>query len=371
MTRFAIVAAGVLLVGFLGLMIDAQSRIPVERPERQVGPHLIFAQGRVEGATPQVELRFELAGRIEEILVAEGQIVQKGDVLGRIDDAEYRYDVALAAAEVDLAEAQLDRLLNGARPEERAEARALYSASQAELERARLTWDRTQQLRNARAVSQQDADDQRTRVLALTWEVEAAKSRLALLEAPARADEVAMAQARIDAAKAQVQLAHVQLERTSLRAPSAGQILRVNVEDGELTGPDSPEPAIVMVDTTKFQVRTFVEELDAPRVQVGMPATITADGLTDQKLTGVVTRVSPRMSPKSLLSDDPTERYDTKTREVWIELEDATDLVVGLRVDVSIVPKTPTEGGTGTAESVGIGALNESRGESQPSTQSP
>ena len=337
MTRFFLLTGGLVLVGLLGFVIDAQSRIPVERPAEPTGPQPIFAPGRIEGATPEIELRFRLAGRVDAILVAEGQPVQKGDVLARLDPAEHQHEVALAQAELDLAEAQLERLLNGPRPQERAEARALHQAKQAELERAQLTWERIRELRDSRAVSQQDADNQRTLVSSLTAELEAAKSRVELLEAPARPDEVVMAEARIAAAQARLELARVQFDRTMLRAPSAGQILEIDAEPGELTGPDSPEPVIVLVDTTKCQVRAFVEELDAPRVQVGMPATITADGLPDP-LHGRVTRLSPRMTPKSLWSDDPAERYDTKTREVWIELENAQNLVVGLRVDVEVEP---------------------------------
>ena len=337
MTRFVLLTGGLVLIGLLGFVIDAQSRIPVDRPAEPTGPQPIFAPGRIEGATPEIELRFRLAGRVDDLLVKEGQTVQKGAILARLDPAEYQHEVALAQAQLDLAEAQLERLLNGARAQERAEAQALYQAKESELERAQLTWERIRELRDSRAVSQQDADNQRTLVSSLTAELQAAKARLELLEAPARPDEVAMAKARIDAAQARLKLAEVQFDRATLRAPASGQILEVDAEPGELTGPDSPKPVIVLVDTTKYQVRAFVEEMDAPRLQVGMPATITADGLPD-KLQGRVTRLSPRMSPKSLWTDHPTERYDTKAREVWIELEDADSLVVGLRVDVRIDP---------------------------------
>ena len=58
--------------------------------------------------------------------------------------------------------------------------------------------------------------------------------------------------------------------------------------------------------------------------------------LGGRNFTGRVARLSPRMSHKELWTNDPTERYDTKTREVWIELDEAEGLLVGLRVDVMI-----------------------------------
>jgi hypothetical protein len=67
-----------------------------------------------------------------------------------------------------------------------------------------------------------------------------------------------------------------------------------------------------------------------------MSVTVLADGLPDRAFTGKVVRLSPRMSAKQIWNDDPAENFDTKTREIWIDLDQAEDLVVGLRVDVTI-----------------------------------
>jgi hypothetical protein len=105
---------------------------------------------------------------------------------------------------------------------------------------------------------------------------------------------------------------------------------------GELIASDLTGPVIVMTDTRRLRVRAFVEELDAPTVSVGMTATIRADGLPDNEFTGRVAETSPRMSRKILLSDRPDERFDTKVREVCIDVDGGESLVVGLRVDVTI-----------------------------------
>ena len=224
------------------------------------------------GATAEIELWPQLSGRIVESPVQEGQFVSKGELLLRLNDEQHRHQVSLAAAELALAEAQLERLLNGARPQQCAEAAALHQAKLAELERAELSWQRIDGLRQALAVSQQKADDQRTLVASLRAQVAAARSRLELLEAPARDDEVQMDKARIQAARAQLELAKVQQEWTRLRAPSDGQILKINVEAGELTGPTSIAAAVVMADTSKFHVRAFVDGLNSPRMQIGITA---------------------------------------------------------------------------------------------------
>jgi HlyD family secretion protein len=338
--RFILIgmALTVAIVG-LSVAIDVQSRAPDEGPKLDAGRRLIFASGRIEGATAEINLRPQLAGRVARICAKEGQIVQAGDILLKLDDAEHAQQVAVAEADLHLAEAQLERLVHGAHAKQRAEAAALYRAKLAELERAQLTWRRIEDLRGRQTVTEQESDNHRTLVAGLRAEAEAAEDHLQWLNSPARADEVQIEAARVEGARARWKLAKVQLEQTRLRAPLDGQVLKTNLEAGELAGPTSPQAAIIMADTTRCRVRAFVEEMDAREVRVGMAARITADGLHEKELRGHVVRLSPRMDDKSLWADHPAERLDTKTREVWIDL-DAPPSVIGLRVDVVIDPSS-------------------------------
>ncbi len=340
MVKYIITILAVGSIAFMGLAIDTQSRPRSTRPAPPAGPELIYATGRVEGISEPVELRPVLAGRVDQLHAAESSQVKAGDVLLKLDDRQYQHEVALAQAQLQLAQAKLERLINGARSEERREAESLRQAKQAELQRAQLNWNRINELRIQNAVTQQEADDQRMEVDVLQAAVEAAKARSELLSAAARPDEVRMAQATVAAAQARLETAQLQLDRTQLIAPSDGLVLQVNVEVGELAGPDSTAPTVVMADARRFRVRAFVEEYDAPRVRVGMLARVTADGVPGQTFAGTVARLSPRMDRKQHYSDAPDEQYDTKTREVWIDLQpDATaELVIGLRVDVVIEP---------------------------------
>ena len=156
LTAVMLVAA----VAALGVAIDIQSSAPVVRPERLADPSQVFASGRIEGATSEIELRPQLAGRITQAPVGEGQVVNEGELLLRLDDQQYRQEMALAAAELVLADAQLERLLNGAHPQQRIEAAALYHAREAELKRAETTWKRTEAMWRDRAISQQEVDNQ-------------------------------------------------------------------------------------------------------------------------------------------------------------------------------------------------------------------
>jgi multidrug resistance efflux pump len=327
----------------LALLLDSQSGgtnggDPLRLAGSSASPAnlAIFAAGRVEGATMEISLRPELRGVVMALPFDEGQTVAAGDILLRLNDEQYVCQLALAQAELARATAEKDRLQNGARAEERREAEALYRAKLAELQLADANWQRSDDLRAHGAIAQEQAENDESLAKSLRAQVLAAESRWQVLQAPAREDELQIKQAQIEAAAARVALADVELARTRLHAPTDGQILKVNLRLGELTGPDAAEPALIIADTSKFMVRAFVEELDAPRISLGMSATITADGLIGKSYRGKVVRVSPRMTRKELWSDDPTERFDTKIREVLIELIDASELVVGLRVDVEI-----------------------------------
>lgn len=336
MLRIIITLAAVAMVALLAWAIDAQSRSPAGPATELEIPARIFASGRVEGATREVEIRPWQNGRVVQLRAVEGQSVAAGEVILKLDDQQHRAHQALAAAELARTEAELARLINGARPMERDEAAANYQSHVAQLKQARLSWNRTRALHEDRVVSDQEADEHRLLVSRLEAELAAAKARADLLTASPREEDVLMAQARVNAARAKLELARLELERRQLRAPFAGTIMKRNVELGEMTGPESLQPALVLTDTTRLRIRAFVEELEAPRVQPGMPVAVTADGLPDRTFAGRVTRVSPRMGAKQLWSNNAGERMDTKTREVWIDLESAQGLVVGLRVDVMI-----------------------------------
>lgn len=332
--KYIVYTALATIMGLAVVVIDSRSvefdpstaRVPLN--------NRIFASGIVEGATEDIQLRTEIIGRVKEVLVRVGDRVQQGDILLRLDSRRQQQQVAASKAHLELAQAQLERLVNGARPEERAEARALLEAKQARLRQEHLTWERVQQLRKQAAVSQQEYDNQQGLVDTLTAEVAATQAQLEQLEAPARTDELRVAQARVAAAEADFELAQIALDKTTLRAPHQGQVLDVNVEPGELLGSEDPTPAVVLSDTTTLRIRAFVEEIDAPRLEKGMPAKVTADGLPNETFHGRVTSLSPRMAPKRVSSGSPDELYDTKVREVLVTLANADKLLVGLRVDV-------------------------------------
>jgi multidrug resistance efflux pump len=338
---FLFVVTGVLAVAGLGALIADQSQTQVAlaskaESELDCPSAAIYAPGRVEGANQETEIRPHALGRVVEVLACEGQWVEQGAVLFRLDDLLIRQELLLAKAELVQTEGELLRLENGARASERDEAAALHRAKVAELNQAQQSLERLENLRHD-AVARQEVDDYRTRVAALAAQADAAKARADLLSAPARSDEMEIALAKVAAARAKVGLVEVQLDRMTVRAPCAGQILAVETVPGECVDPQMSQAPLIMADTRRLRVRAFVEEFDAPNIEIGMRAEVTADGLSG-RLAGRITHahVSPRMTTKEVWSDRPSERHDAKAREVLIDLDGASNLVIGLRVDVMI-----------------------------------
>jgi multidrug resistance efflux pump len=356
---FILVVVGLLTAGCFWLHQQSQATVEPSRPvERRGNAIAVHAPGVVEGISRQLDLRLQVAGRVVQVPVNEGQHVEQGDLLVKLDDATHRHQVEMLEGELAYAGARLVRLKNGAHPQERLEAQALLGSRQAKLKHAESELERVNRLLSKNAVGEQELSRWKGEVNTLSAEVEAAKARRDLLEAPAREDDLRAAEAQVAIARAKLLLAQTELSRTELRAPAGGQILDVLREPGELIDLSDDQPAIVMADTSRLCVRAYVEELDAASVTPGMEARITADGLPGYAAHGRVIEVMPRMSFKQVWTDRPDERFDVKTREVLIEVleepavapnlpplppsQTRAALVYGLPVEVELTPPQPS-----------------------------
>lgn len=338
MVRFLVILVTCLLLAGMGTWLDRQSRPPATLASASPELGNIHASGRVEGATSEIAMRAEVSGQIAEVCVHEGEFVQAGALLLRLDASAAEQQVARTKAEFDLAEAQLGKIKNGFHEQERLEAKANWEAKQAELKRARTTWERYAQLGGKSTVSQQVLDNQRGEMDALAFQVAAAQARWEFLSAPPREEELQIARAHCAAAAADWKLAKIRLAKTELRALVPGQVLKLECDPGELTSPEAALPLVLLSDTRTLRIRAFVEELDARRIQVGQPARVTVDESSGTSLLGTVVELAPRMSRKQSWSDQPDERVDLKTREILIELSTPADLPLGMSVEVEILP---------------------------------
>jgi len=298
-------------------------------------PH-VAANGVVEGARPEISLRSEVVGTIAVLHARENQDVKRGDVLVELDNELQKQHVARGRAEVDIAQAELDRLRNGERDEKRQALKAVENSKQVVFQQAESELNRVKRLAQKSSASSEQLETAQFKVLQTKADCEQAAAERAMIEAPARADEVAAAQGRVASASARLRIAEAELAKTRMLAPSDGRVVQTFSEPGELAGPTSAQPILILTDLSKHRVRAFVEELDIAKVWEGEKAVVTADGFPGKEFLGKVSLVVSRMGKRSTQSDAPGEYKDVYYREVMIDLEHGSELPTNLRVQVRI-----------------------------------
>jgi multidrug efflux pump subunit AcrA (membrane-fusion protein) len=151
-----------------------------------------------------------------------------------------------------------------------------------------------------------------------------------------RKEDLTIADAKVALAEGTVRRERLMLDKTLLRAPTDGIVLRVQAEPGEMVGPEDNRDLFTLVNRSSTRVRACVEELDAMNVAVGQKTVVIADGRPDKSYAGTVHSCSPFVAPKVQRHLKPGEMVDVRVREVMIELADGSDLLIGLPVEVFI-----------------------------------
>lgn len=308
---------------------------------RAVG-NLIAGPGRVEPVSENIKIGSELSGKLKSVNVEEGDTIHRGQVLAVLENADYLAEVKSAEAEVGAKDAALRKVVNGARRQERAEAWSAVDEARAIMDNARSEMERHQKLFAAGVISREEEEQ-----YAREYEVDKAKYQAAadhhsLVDDRAREEDRSLAEAELQLAKAQLQEAEARYEKTFIRSPIEGTVLRKHHRNGESVSNSAtaPDPVLTIGDKQVLRVRVDVDETDVSKVQVGQKAYVTADAFGRQKFWGRVVRVGEQLGPKNVRTDEPTERVDQKILETLIELDStAADLPVGLRVDAFIVPQ--------------------------------
>ncbi len=306
-------------------------------PPASAAAALIAGPGRVEPISEEIDVSPELSGKLAAVLVDDGDVVSEGQVMARLVRDDYEARLLSAEARLSMAEAERLRLTNGARPEERREAGAVAAQADASLEHARIEIERRRRLFESGVIARDDLDRAER-----DWRVAQARKnetaeRLATVDSVARADELARADAAVAMARASVAEARALVNKTVVRSPISGVVLRRHKQSGESVSLDGPASAVVTVaDTRTLRVRVDVDERDVAALKVGQAAWATAGAYGDTRFPGRVVRIGGMLGRKNLRTDEPAEKMDTKVLETLVELDPGTTLPVGLRVDVFI-----------------------------------
>jgi HlyD family secretion protein len=303
--------------------------------EHAPGSFRIAAQGRIEPVSEAVELAIGSVGTLAVVYVDEGDTVKKGQILAEIVNGDQQARVTQAEAQVALRKAELDKLLHGARSEERRQAAAQFERTEASLALAKQELARRRPLAATGFSSQQSLEQAVSSMQIAEANNNANRAALELVNAPPRAEDVAIAQANLALAEGNLAEQRVLLQKTQLRSPINGVVLRRYLKTGETISIQPLIPILQIGDTSHFRVRAEIDETEVGRLRLGQRASMTAPSYPNRHFSGVIARIGQRMGRKNVRSDEPTEKNDTAVLDVLIDLDEpGVRLPVGLRVDV-------------------------------------
>jgi HlyD family secretion protein len=288
-------------------------------------------QGVVE--FDELSLGFDLLGRVSTLAVKAGDVVAAGTPIAELEDGLERSAREASASQAQAAQSQVSVAQAGARPEELAAAAARVRAAKAAEDLLSSNLARQKTLFAQGAVPGASVDDLQSQVEQATAQRQSLDQNLALLRRGSRAVDVNAAEAKADAARTAVRLDDVRLQHHTLKAPSAGTVLDVNVEPGEVVAAGTP--VITLADTAHPYADVFVPLPSLAGIRVGSGALTRIDA-SAQSFTGHVEHIERRteFTPRYLFSD--RERPNLVVR-VRVRLDDPSQrLYAGVPAFVTI-----------------------------------
>jgi HlyD family secretion protein len=369
-TRAIAASAAVLVVGavVLAFVVRGSTRPGLAATNAQPARVAVTAVARLEPSTEIIDIGAPTGSRIGRLMVKEGDMVPANAPLAYLDshpemeaarlqawrlmqEAERRLASETAYGKANLAE--IDARIRQAKeaPSQAITAQeAEVRRSKAELEKVQIDSSRDASLVQRGFISQAAFD---TSSLSVKQSSERLASNAAtlerlkeerglntlVLEAQLKSAEEAMRRAQVnaqvDSYRAAYKLAEERLERTIIRAPSPGRILRVMTRAGEVVG---QHPICRLGDVSEMVAVAEIFETDLRLVQLDQVATITSKAFPDQKLSGKVYRIGTLVHRKDVLQIDPTADADARVVEARIRLDDPklAARYNHLQVDVSI-----------------------------------
>lgn len=327
----------ILLLGLAGaagyLAYDKLKPTPVEDVVLEAKDYVVAAPGRVEPKSGEIRLGATYLGRVEEVLVSVDDKVEEGELLLRLDDAEARAKLASAETEAEALREDREKDFRAGREDVRKAEDAIYSAERA-VTGARIELDYAISAKRNGTGSEAAVSDARRRLKDANDRLE--RERIAYVKAQSKPNLPAPSRAEsgVSQARAEVRMAEALLDKTRIRAPSAGTILEVNTKAGEVVAPSPEVPLVVLGDMSVVRVKAEVDEGDVDKIKLNQAAYVKSISRGDEKFTGKVTNIAPTLGSARIGPRGPLRPTDVEVMQVTIELEGtAAALKPGMRVD--------------------------------------
>jgi|TARA_B100001121_G_scaffold276919_1_gene266524 HlyD family secretion protein len=272
-------------------------------------PQQVSALGRIEPLDGILKVGLPNAlsnDTIREVLVQQGQIVERGEPLAVLETQPVlQANLTKAKAEVTAAQRALDAQIS------------VIDRYRAERRQAQAEAQRGKQLYEKGATSLQ-------RYEALQADADAALAQLN----EAIANEITL-KADVSVKQAQVKQARADLDQATVKAPSQGTILEILARAGDRVG---EEGLLLMGDTTKMGVVAEIYQSDLPEIRPGQTATITASGFPGRSQTATVVDIAQQISAQSVATGEAGDKVDKRVVKVKLALPEES-LAVASRIN--------------------------------------
>jgi multidrug efflux pump subunit AcrA (membrane-fusion protein) len=303
----------------------------------------VVCSGRVESVDGEVDVASQVAGRLAEVRVKEGDMVERGQVVAVIDGPRQAAELAVAEANVALARSKVKQLEAGTGKEEIQQALCEAESVDALLIYESMSLTRMHRLYKISALSADDYDRQRQRVEQLRRQRDGLRKRHEALKRGSLPQEIDVARSELALAEERVRRTEVERDLLLVRAPTNGKVLEVYRHQGDSVATD--QPTVRMADTTRLRIRLEVDEANVARLRPGLGGTFRIRGATSDVGRLSLTTIIPAFGPKRLFNPDTSARYDTRILSVFCEPADSRlPLYLGQRVTASLATGPEPEG---------------------------
>lgn len=323
-------------------------------PPEPKGPKLIKLMtvgGDVQGAarefpgqakaTRAADLSFRVSGVLQKFPAQEGQQVQEGALVAKLDPRDFETGVTNVEGSLEVARAQMAALRTGARPEEVARLEADVQARQAVLTEVQLRFDRFKELVDAGAISRQEFDQVKAERDVAAQDLEASNQALEAGQSGARQEDIDAQEARIRSLEADQTRARDALADTELRAPFSGIIARTYVENFEEV--KAKQNILRIQDSSKIEIVINISESDLARAGEARMTIEEVAARAEGKVR--FTAYPDREFPVTLQSFETEADPETQTFEVTMIMDQPDDARIQPGMNAIVVGSGKLSGG--------------------------
>jgi HlyD family secretion protein len=268
---------------------------------KKEGNDFIKVSGNIE--TTEVNVGFKISGRIVSRFFEEGDWVDQGKVLAKLDDEDLRNRLEVARATLMSAQARLSKLLAGSRPEEIREAEAAVNQAKSDLENKRSHYERMKPLFERGVIPRDTLDNAEAAFKIAKAAFERAMETYLLVKEGPRKEDIDDARAQVEQTRATVKLNETQLGYTTLYSPISGVVLVKSGEIGEVVNPGTS--IVTLADIENVWLKAYIPETDLSKIKWGQEVLVTTDLRPKKEYKGKISFISSQaeFTPKSIQTE--------------------------------------------------------------------